>query len=69
MITWKNKHKKDLLVRVGLLFLSKSKSLIYDMKINLNSREGFYAIYGLMKKSYTLGEAINQIREENAGKS
>lgn len=39
------------------------------MKINLNSREGFYAIYGLMKKSYTLGEAINQIREENAGKS
>ena len=31
------------------------------MKINLNSREGFYAIYGLMKKGYTLGEAINQI--------
>lgn len=39
------------------------------MKINLNNREGFYAIYNLMKKGYTLEEAINQVKEENARKS
>lgn len=54
---------------VGLLFLSRPKSLIYDMRVILNSKEGFYAIYNLMKKGYTLEEAINQVKEENARKS
>lgn len=39
------------------------------MEVILNSKDGFYAIYNLMKKGYTLEEAINQIKEENARKS
>lgn len=39
------------------------------MEVILNSKDGFYAIYNLMKKGYTLEEAINQITSENARKS